>query len=413
MANFPFRINIVDNSGHKVAYYTSSLVTDADTAVSSSDMVNKILLMPSASFETVASGSTHMALGNAEYDANRRFQNYTEQPGKNNVHLSASVTGPHTGSVVFHDRESSNGGGLAYYEFYGTKVCSVLGLPEGIRIRPENFRLSDSSTDTTNYLSGDIISNGVQIKESLKLSTQARMRSNLIWDEGFGEGFIQFVSGSLVQASFGFDGNTYSMFTNQITGSIIKSTNGFIGNLTGNVTGNVTGNSATTSVLNYIGNHTDTSNPATTANQLIFSGSQSTAGNGGDIVLKAGNNTGGNPFDATVKGGDIVLEPGGAAVLVNQGSATTTTTGSIHLKGNISGSVIPNLSATFDLGSTSYRWQNVYTTDLQLSNIDRKEGNVVDGTKGDWTLQEGEEDLFVINNITGKKYKIALIPQDE
>ena len=45
--------------------------------------------------------------------------------------------------------------------------------------------------------------------------------------------------------------------------------------------------------------------------------------------------------------------------------------------------------------------------------MDRKEGNVVDGTKGNWTLQEGEEDLFVINNITGKKYKIALIPQDE
>ena len=80
---------------------------------------------------------------------------------------------------------------------------------------------------------------------------------------------------------------------------------------------------------------------------------------------------------------------------------------------DVDGDIIPLTSATHDLGSTSYRWQNVYTTDLQLSNMDRKEGNVVDGTKGDWTLQEGEEDLFVINNITGKKYKIALIPQDE
>ena len=42
-----------------------------------------------------------------------------------------------------------------------------------------------------------------------------------------------------------------------------------------------------------------------------------------------------------------------------------------------------------------------------------EEGNKVDGTKGDWTLQEGEEDLFVINNISGKKYKIALIPQND
>ena len=45
--------------------------------------------------------------------------------------------------------------------------------------------------------------------------------------------------------------------------------------------------------------------------------------------------------------------------------------------------------------------------------MDRDEGNKVDGTRGDWTLQEGEEDLFVINNISGKKYKIALIPTEE
>ena len=73
----------------------------------------------------------------------------------------------------------------------------------------------------------------------------------------------------------------------------------------------------------------------------------------------------------------------------------------------------PRASDTYDLGTTSLRWRNLYTTDLQLSNLGREEGNVVDGTKGDWTLQEGEEDLFVINNISGKKYKIALIPTEE
>jgi hypothetical protein len=71
------------------------------------------------------------------------------------------------------------------------------------------------------------------------------------------------------------------------------------------------------------------------------------------------------------------------------------------------------VTATENLGSTTLRWRNVYTTDLQLSNLDAEEGNKVDGTKGDWTLQEGEEDLFVINNISGKKYKIALIPTEE
>ena len=68
MANYPFRINIVSADGHQTAYYTSSLVTDSDTVVSSSAMLDKILLMPSASFETVASGSTDGQLGGSNYN---------------------------------------------------------------------------------------------------------------------------------------------------------------------------------------------------------------------------------------------------------------------------------------------------------------------------------------------------------
>ena len=72
--------------------------------------------------------------------------------------LSASVTHPNTGSVVFTDTEETDLGGLDHYEFYGTKVCSVLGLPEAVPIYTENFKFSDSSTDTTNYISGEFIS---------------------------------------------------------------------------------------------------------------------------------------------------------------------------------------------------------------------------------------------------------------
>ena len=35
-------------------------------------------------------------------------------------------------------------------------------------------------------------------------------------------------------------------------------------------------------------------------------------------------------------------------------------------------------------------------------------GNSVDGTWGDYTMQEGENDLFLINNRNGKKYKFNL-----
>ena len=63
-----------------------------------------------------------------------------------------------------------------------------------------------------------------------------------------------------------------------------------------------------------------------------------------------------------------------------------------------------------NLGSSLKRWDNLYINDLQLSNESKKDtgGNDVDGTWGDWTLQEGEENIYMINNRTGKKYAMML-----
>ena len=36
------------------------------------------------------------------------------------------------------------------------------------------------------------------------------------------------------------------------------------------------------------------------------------------------------------------------------------------------------------------------------------EGNEVDGTTGVWTIQEGEDDLYLLNRKSGKKYKFKL-----
>ena len=71
-----------------------------------------------------------------------------------------------------------------------------------------------------------------------------------------------------------------------------------------------------------------------------------------------------------------------------------------------SGHVLPDANNTQDLGSSSKRWRNVYTTDLQLSN--KGKTNDVDNTWGDYTIQEGESNLFLINNRNGKKYKFNL-----
>ena len=73
---------------------------------------------------------------------------------------------------------------------------------------------------------------------------------------------------------------------------------------------------------------------------------------------------------------------------------------------NISVTTVPGADNTYDLGSQSARWRNLYTTDLHLSNEGSK--NDIDGTSGNWTIQEGETDLYIINNKSGKKYKFAL-----
>ena len=53
-----------------------------------------------------------------------------------------------------------------------------------------------------------------------------------------------------------------------------------------------------------------------------------------------------------------------------------------------------------DLGTSSLRWRNIYTADLQMSN----EGSTNDDELGKYTIQEGENDLFLINRRNGKKY---------
>ena len=90
------------------------------------------------------------------------------------------------------------------------------------------------------------------------------------------------------------------------------------------------------------------------------------------------------------------------------------------LNGTISGAVATNASKIFggdllpaldnsghDLGSSSKRWANLHVGDVQLNN-QGSGGNEIDGTEGKWTIQEGEDELFIINRKNGKKYKFKL-----
>jgi len=89
------------------------------------------------------------------------------------------------------------------------------------------------------------------------------------------------------------------------------------------------------------------------------------------------------------------------AAFAKANSALPNTT--VTLAGNLTtvGNVIPVTSNTYDLGTSSLRWKNIYTNDLNLSN-----------GIGDYTVVEGEDDLFLYNNRSGKVFKFALIEVD-
>jgi hypothetical protein len=74
----------------------------------------------------------------------------------------------------------------------------------------------------------------------------------------------------------------------------------------------------------------------------------------------------------------------------------------------VTGNVVPGTTDTYDLGALGNVWRNIYTGDLHLSNEAKEEGNAVDGTKGNWTIQEGAEHLYILNNKSGKKYRFKL-----
>ena len=73
----------------------------------------------------------------------------------------------------------------------------------------------------------------------------------------------------------------------------------------------------------------------------------------------------------------------------------------------VAGHVLPATDDGQDLGSSSYQWRDIYTGDLNLNNT-RGDGNEVDGTTGSWTIQEGDDNLFLLNRKTGKQYKFNL-----
>ena len=82
------------------------------------------------------------------------------------------------------------------------------------------------------------------------------------------------------------------------------------------------------------------------------------------------------------------------------------TGGSPKIEIDAAGHLYPSSDNTVNLGFSTARWANVFSADLQLSN--EGSSNDVDGTWGQYTIQEGENDLFLLNRRNGKKFKFML-----
>ena len=190
-------------------------------------------------------------------------------------------------------------------------------------------------------------------------------------------------------------GNGAPDFPNGITVTGVVTSTSISQNINGNLS--VTGNIGIGGTLTYEDVTNVDSIGIITARGGIQIGAGGTIGSsGGGIVTFFGDGSQLTGIDASS------LSAGGAVIVQASASAVTVTAGK-HLN--------PATTNTTDLGTSSLRWRNLYSQDLQVSN-ESSCGNDVDGTWGDWTLQEGETDIFMINNRTGKKYKINMTEVD-
>ncbi len=139
----------------------------------------------------------------------------------------------------------------------------------------------------------------------------------------------------------------------------------------------------------------------TVAGSTSLNGAVTVGDTSGDVVTVNGTTTfAGAAVTTTLQGSGSIsgdLAVGGLASFngnVGLGNATTDT---VTFTGRINSSVLPLVDDTFDLGSATHRWANVFTGDLHLRN-----------DRGDYTLIEEEDMLTIRFNKTGKRYRFLL-----
>ena len=261
--------------------------------------------------------------------------------------------------------------------------------------------ISGAFTATSSSLASRITTREAFITQSFSDGTATKISGSAVSTGSFGRVEATKVAGTLTTAAQtnitsvgtlgGLEVNTSSDFGHlNIPGSGPGTLNGVaIGSTSGKeqsgafttvtTSGNISGSSTSTGSFGHImkgGVNWDTA----------VSASAATAGFGG----------GGG-------GSDDTSWNDGTATKISGSAVSTGSFGHIQVAKNF----LPTTDNNSDLGSANKRWANIHSADLQLSN-EGTEGNEIDGTTGNWTIQEGEDDLYLLNRKNGKKYRFKL-----
>ncbi len=239
----------------------------------------------------------------------------------------------------------------------------------GLTVHPSSSIYTESTTAKDNAIS---ILTGTSGKASLFLSAGN--------------------SGSPTYSSIEHDGNVLTLKNNNLAAITIDSSRN--ATFTGDVTVNSANFTHTSSTpVHYIN--------STTAGKSVIKFQSEGATKGG--VGLAGRFFGTNVTDMMMyaEGGD------GIYLFTNGNSSNPSLVLGSDYNATFAGDVLSNSHNSSNLGSDGVRWANLYVADVQMSN-EGTGGNEIDGTEGSWTIQEGEEDLFLLNRKNGKKFKIKL-----
>ena len=383
--------------------------------------------------------------------------------------LTGDSAGTHTGAVVGNVTGNLTGNASGNHDgsFSGNvngqfNQNPASGVSTVGQLRVDTVYATGIVTTTKGYIApggsfgfvGNFNATGVSTAAYLK-TTQLSI-SGVTTASG---GVVGNVNGAINQASSGISTLGQLQLTTANASGIVTATGGFVGNVTGNIIGNVTGaasqitvtDESTVSNCNVIyasGGPTGNLQPRSgtnltfnSSNGTLFAtkfsgdgslltsipasqltgtvavgvdGSNLTNLNAATVALTATNTTDAGHFITfvdTATGSENVRTD--TDFLYNPGT-NTLTVGAINgnatgLTGNPNitvGNILPAADDTHDIGSSTLRFKNVHSMDLHLNN--EGSSNDVDGTWGNWTLQEGEKDLFLLNNRSGKKYKFNL-----